>query len=336
MARVKGELLTFDNAPQKGTFTVLQTLDHKQNRYNLFLDKEKFVKNLDAWNKTPVILATKHPTINKARENLDATLAEIGGKLLGYPTDAKLETVGTPRLTANIPLSDPEAQKLHDTGKLATSPAYAADDDGERLTGDVTPDHILVFPTGPDAQPGAPSMMFGPDGKTTSQEASDMDEQKEKQFKADAEKNASALKAKEDELKAFRAEAETEHKTLLEQKAEVEKQLKAFQDKVIQDKADSEFKTFMGHVPKGWKEGKEKVKDEKGIETEIEKAVLLQKEFQSDPKALYERLLKFNEDQQPGGTPAPGQGQEHTGGAEPEKVSVGGWDAKRGKWANEK
>jgi len=331
VVRQKGELLNFVGEPQKEVFAVLQTLDHRNNRYGLFLDHKMFEKTMNEWPETPIILANSHPIKNKAKKDLNATLAEIGGKLLGYPTDVKLETVGTPRLTANIPISDPDASKLRDAGKLVLSPSYAADDDGERLTGDVHPDHILAFPEGAGIA-GAPNMMFGPGKK----EESKMTEDELKQFKADAEKNAAALKAKEDELKAFQAKAETEHKTLLEQKAEAEKQLKAFMDKQAQDKADSEFKTFMGHVPKGWKEGKEKVKDEKGIETEIEKAVLLQKEFQSDPKALYERLLKFNEDQQPGGTLAPGQGQEHTGGAEPEKVSVGGWDAKRGKWANEK
>lgn len=334
MARPKGELLTFDNAPQKGTFTVLQTLNHKNNKYGLYLDSKMFEKNLEQWNTTPVILAEKHPTKNKARENLNATLDEIKGKLLGYPTDVKLETAGTPRLTGNLPLSDPEAVKLHDAGRLATSPAYAAEDDGKSLTGDVTPDHILVFPSGPDAQPGAPSMMFGPDGKkSTSQEESHMTEEEVKKFQADAEKKDAELKAKEEELKSFQAKAESEKKALLEQKATVEAQLKAFQDKVIQEKADAEFKTFMAHVPKGWKEGKEKVK-EGDKEIEVEKADLLRKEFQADPKALYERLLKFNETQQPGGTLAPGQGQEHTGDTAPENTSVGRWDAKKGDWAN--
>lgn len=325
MKREKGELLTFEGEPaQREVFTVLQRLDQNQNKYKLFLDKEKFKANLADWGKAPVIFAKEHPKLNKARENLEAALKEVGGRLLGYPTAVKLESAGTPRLTANLPL-DAETQALRDKGALWHSPSYGADDDGLKLTSDVEPDHILVYektPAHPMGDPGA--MMFQGATSMTPEEQAQM-----KQYQTEAADAKKALQEVEAKAKNF-----AEEKVRLEAAAaESAKKLKDFQDAEAKAKAESEFKTFISHAPKGWTEGKVKVK-ENDKEVEVEKIDILRKDFQADPKAVYEKLLKFNEEHKDGS--GDGEGQEHTGGAAPSRAhTIGSWNEKERRYEME-
>jgi hypothetical protein len=363
VSREKGELLTFAGEPTKAeTFVVLQKLDTNANKHHLFLDKEQFKPNLKDWANVPVVFAKGHPKKNNFRTNPEAALAECKGKILGHPSDVRLETSGTPRLTANLPLDDPEAQRLREDGKLLHSVAYASPDDGVRLTGPVEPDHVLLFPAVPGARAGDPgTIMYGPEGeeagrneeergllkrilnfmlrreeKSNSQGETDMPTDKEfQEVKAENEKNATALKTVQDEFKAFQEKAKAEATA----RVEAEKKLKDFQDAEAKAKLESHFKTYASQAPKGWTEGKAKSKDAEGKDIEVEKIDVLRKDFQADPIAAYEKLKEF-QGKRGADKDFQGTGQEHAGGAAEGKYpSVGRWDPKananKGGWVDE-
>jgi len=137
---------------QTGHDVILNSLDtwrdHNDGSGNvrkLWFGTENFAGTESDWSGTRLIYGARHPktpyTVNSA-----TALLESDGRDVGSFVDPELITVGSPRFGGKFTFTDPEVQALHDSGELQFSSGFISDitDDG-KLSGKVTPDHILVF-----------------------------------------------------------------------------------------------------------------------------------------------------------------------------------------------
>lgn len=337
------DLKTFggDLSGKGGKLTILHKLNQQAGKW--YLNADKFAPNIKSWDKVPVIFAKDHPTV-RAMSDLKGALESCGGKLMGYPSNVRLEGTGHPKLLADLPINDAVAQSYYDRGILSPSTGFDAEDDGSHLTSDVIPDHILLFPEDSTHKPGDPaSMMFQEPIPTwageikgmvskiftkitnSSSEATDMDE---KEMKAFQEKMA-------EQLKTFEAEKLALNKTIEEK----DKLLKEFLAKAEQEKKDNTWKTMTatGKVPKGWLTGKVKQKVD-GKDVEIDRAAETRKEFEADPASFAIRILKFQEQNgDVGANAGEGAGEENAPPAAdvPAVKTIGApqdWDDKTGQY----
>lgn len=109
------------------------------------------------WDQVPLIFIPGkpvHPNNQALRENLDAEIARIGGRIAGSVSQTAIQTAGTPRLQAHLSLDDPEVQSLHADGHLGQSTGFdCLTFPSGHLAGTVEPSHILLF----DLRNGAPN-----------------------------------------------------------------------------------------------------------------------------------------------------------------------------------
>jgi hypothetical protein len=112
-----------------------------------------FAKSVEAWNGVPIVFAPQHPDMDLFAENPEAALEKIGGRLIGKAANARIEVVGHPRLMVKLPISDEDANKLTNEGKLSVSSGFygAIDEEGHVVS--VIPQHILLFPETETNQP---------------------------------------------------------------------------------------------------------------------------------------------------------------------------------------
>jgi hypothetical protein len=306
----------------------------------VMLKTEDFQKTEKQWKDVPVLFGKEHP-IGRARENLAKVLSENDLKFLGTVKEARVISEGSPRLEADFgELVQDKAFKAADkAGKVEISAGWSPSNDGP------IPDHILLYESG-SVPPGDKGAMFFQDLKEPEKffskmfnffkekvkEESEMaDDVKDVQAKLDA-ANVS-LKQKEADVAAFQDKI----KALEVEKVEKEKALNAFQEKAKKDQLDSMFNLFQAKCPPGWKTGKVKVKDEKGVETEVEAFQELRKSFEKDMQGSYEKLyahLKKTNDFQEGDA---GAGDPNAGAdSKPEKYpSVGRWDPMKRAYVDE-
>jgi hypothetical protein len=304
----------------------------------VLLKAEEFAKSVSKWNGTPIIFAKEHPQ-GGVGSNLARKLSEVQGRLLGAVANAEVITEGSPRLVAKLDLvKDREFDALNKAGKLEISPAWRPSDAGP------IPDHVLVFPSGEGHEPGDKgAMMFQrlkEDPKEfavnllnaakqfVSKEESEMSNEVE-DLKKQVEAFQNTEKQKEAELSAFKEKV----KALEAEKVEKEKKLQEFIAAEDQKRKDSAFNDFANKAPPAWKTGKEKVKNEKGEEVEVERFASLRKKFEADPNAAYKELVAFIEKQDLGEGV---DGQQNAGGAAPKKRgTVGRWNHLKHEFTNE-
>lgn len=136
--------------------------DQDGTKKKLFFGVENFEGTEPAWQGLPLIYSDKsHPQVAYTI-NPDGALNTSDGKIVGSFSDPAIVLNGSPRFTGVFSFSDPEVQKLHETGELQFSSGFLSNigDDG-KLTGKVTPDHILIFKKSKDGlQPQDGGAMF--------------------------------------------------------------------------------------------------------------------------------------------------------------------------------
>ncbi len=121
---------------------ILQTLNRDIGGY--YFPSEAFANNVTAWSSIPIIYASDHPDMKLFLENPKLALDKIKGRIVGEVTMPRIETVGHPRLMANMDINDPEVNKLIELGKISHSTGFIGKVDGKNITS-VNPNHVLVF-----------------------------------------------------------------------------------------------------------------------------------------------------------------------------------------------
>jgi len=121
----------------------LQTLD----RYigGIYFPADLFKQYVEKWNGIPIVYGPSHPDPVKFLEDQAKELKRVGGRIAGKASDAEVLNKGHTRLYANMQLDDEYAEGLLNEGHLGISTGFLCADDGDKLTGEMYPNHILVF-----------------------------------------------------------------------------------------------------------------------------------------------------------------------------------------------
>jgi hypothetical protein len=314
----EGHILSFTDHD-----AILQTLDRDTNSNGIFMAKERFEKNLDAWNSVPLIFVdgehAEHPKPDAFDRDPDAELKRIGGRILdGHASDTRIELAGHPRLMCTLSIDDETVNAGIEAGEISISTGMTVPHDDKTLLGDVTPHHILFFKEGPTSQPGDQgAFILNTDdqekglrakllellgvkpGKVENMAPAKPDKKEEENM---AEKELDKLadterKLAETQLAFTAAKGESAAKD-----AEIAR-LKAENLAFAQKEKDAKWLGFVAkHVPPGMVAG-EKEKDAR-------------KEFEADPLAFMEKVLEFK-----AANPETKQsGMEFTKGAKPKKI----------------
>ena len=129
-----------------------------------YLGVRNFTGTEPAWDQVPLIYvpgAPKHPSNRGLRENLEAEVARVGGRLAGRMAGTTLHQAGTPRLSSLLVFSDPEVQQLHAEGNLGLSTGFDSFTfPSGHLAGTVEPSHVLLFDLRHGTPPNDPRTMF--------------------------------------------------------------------------------------------------------------------------------------------------------------------------------
>lgn len=121
---------------------ILQTLNRDIGGY--YFPSEAFTNNVNAWSGIPIVYAIDHPDLKLFAENPKLALDKIKGRIVGQVTMPRVETVGHPRLMANMEIDDSEVNALITAGKISHSTGFIGMVNGKNVTS-VTPNHVLVF-----------------------------------------------------------------------------------------------------------------------------------------------------------------------------------------------
>jgi hypothetical protein len=106
---------------------------------------DPFAETDQRWDARPIIYAQQHPNMDALVSDFSSEIARIGGREVGYLTNPRIEMAGHPRLMADAVITDPDVDQKIDAGVISLSTGFYASDDGKRITGNVIPNHVLVF-----------------------------------------------------------------------------------------------------------------------------------------------------------------------------------------------
>ena len=131
------------NRSQKAHRAILQTLD----RYigGIYFPAELFKQYVEKWNGVPIVYGPNHPNPHNFIEDREKELKRVGGRIVGKASDAEVLDKGHPRLYSNMQLDDEYTEGLLNEGHLGISTGFLCADDGDKLAGEMYPNHILVF-----------------------------------------------------------------------------------------------------------------------------------------------------------------------------------------------
>jgi hypothetical protein len=116
-----------------------------------------FEPTANEWgNKVPIIYALRHAPVGMLNKDPEKALQKastdkLKARIVGYSTASSIikRDVGRPLLKVSLgKICDQEVQKRHAKAQLGISSAFECDqtEDGKYITGNVHPDHILLFP----------------------------------------------------------------------------------------------------------------------------------------------------------------------------------------------
>lgn len=127
-----------------------------------YLGLENFQGTEGAWGSVPVFYSDGlHPDMSLVESDPESAAAKINGMVLppGTISDIQVLVPGQPRLAGKAKFTDPKLQALYDAGKLSVSTGFYADEHAGKISGQVIPNHILIFEQG-KYQPRDPGAMF--------------------------------------------------------------------------------------------------------------------------------------------------------------------------------
>jgi ribosome-associated translation inhibitor RaiA len=132
----------------------------------IYFSTENFDGTEQAWDAVPAIFSdVNHPDGRLiAKGELNNALEQVNGRICGNHSDAKVVTVGQPRLTIRTNLTDEQAAELYNAGKLAVSSSFICTlnwvGGDATIIGKVKPNHVLYFDSSGKLKPRDPSAML--------------------------------------------------------------------------------------------------------------------------------------------------------------------------------
>ncbi|OPX59479.1 MAG: hypothetical protein A4E30_01254 [Methanomassiliicoccales archaeon PtaB.Bin215] len=149
------ELQHFSNAEHlnQAHDTLLQTLNRRMGKKQVYYDAKWFEPTVDAWATVPVIHANDHPDMTAYDRDPAAELARIKGRVVGRVENPKLSPTGHPRLLGDTRFNDAALDDKIAAGLLSLSTGFRAPVKDGALAGPVRPHHVLVFEENERDQP---------------------------------------------------------------------------------------------------------------------------------------------------------------------------------------
>ena len=126
---------------------------------DLFFGVDNFKGTETAWEAVPIIYGKRHPE-TPYQMNPAKALEEAEGKIVGNLSDVNITDKGNPLLRAKTNFTDSKVEKLSTGGKLALSSGFVSGRVDGKLTGPVTPDHVLVFEADKSHRPQDMAALF--------------------------------------------------------------------------------------------------------------------------------------------------------------------------------
>lgn len=261
---------------------ILQVLDRKSNGIHFF-NSDSFRRTVDQWNGVPIILANRHPDpedYDLVESDPYAAAEKINGRVVGFVANPSINDNGSrPLLMGQMIPTDGE-----DLAGLALSTGFRCKSDSNfKLTGDVAPNHILVFPEDEYNQPrdkGAMILNKEPLEEDTMTENKELIEKvaiANKEVDNLNDKLATVNKELEEKTDTI-ANMESEHAEVIANKdteiKELKDQLAVFQQK----EKDTKWDVISNKIKPG-------ILKEKGEE--------LRKEFEEDPTTFAMKLPEY-------------------------------------------
>ena len=277
-----------------------------------YLGVRNFEGTEAAWDQVPLIYVPGrpvHPNNQALRENPDAEIARIGGRIVGGIAGSAITAAGTPHLRGSLSFDDPEVVRLHGEGNLGHSTGFdALTYPSGHMAGTVEPSHVLLFDLREGLPPNDPKAMFLNVGDPS------MADDETKGLLTKILEGINGLKPapaahvhtappddtaqKLEQANLAKAQAEKENADLKAKLLEYENTEK----KRAQDAADARWLELKNTaIPKGWTHTPEKEAAERA-------------EWEGDPVGYAMKLIHANT-QQGGGKKAEGVSHVNTGGA---------------------
>ena len=263
---------------------ILQRLDTliKNNGRMIHYTAEAF-ENVDAWRGIPVIYAKSNGKSLKHPDGASVTAGNLPAEYqtVGRVTGATKGT-GEPVLRGVLQIDDPELDRKAAAGMLSLSTGFGgqiANINGQgKLTGQVTPNHVLIFDRGacPNCYPNDNSARF-----ENIMEDDPMDEESRGILKKISEyfENLKPAENVQEEIKETMVDNTEEIKNLTDENATLKAKLEEMENAAILKEKEAAWIEMKNILPEGWLGAKE-------AET--------RKEFESNPAAFAVKATKFN------------------------------------------
>jgi len=264
---------------------ILQRLDTliKNNGRMIHYTEEAFA-NVDAWRGIPVIYAKSNGKPLKHPDGASVTAGNLPAEYqtVGRVTGATKGT-GEPVLRGVLQIDDPELDRKAGAGMLSLSTGFSgqiANINGQdKLTGQVAPNHVLIFDRGacPNCYPNDNSARF----ENLKEEDDPMDEESKGMLKKILEKfeNLKPAEHVQEEIKETMVDNTEEIKNLTEERDSALKELEEMKNAVALKEKEAAWTEMKNILPEGWLGAKE-------AET--------RKEFEDNPAAFAVKATKFN------------------------------------------
>jgi hypothetical protein len=120
----------------------------------VYYDLSEFEKALPSLKERPVIFARKHADPKTILSNINDALIAVDGKLVGTSTEISINNTGSPKMCAELDITDPEIDQMIADGKVYLSHAFDGRLDAQNRIYDITGNHILIYPTDTGIPPG--------------------------------------------------------------------------------------------------------------------------------------------------------------------------------------
>lgn len=120
----------------------------------VFYDKQEFEKAIPSLKERPVIFARKHANPDTVLSNIEDALKAVDGKLVGSSIDVSICNTGSPKLCAELDITDPDTDQMIADGKVYLSHAFQGKLDPQNHIYDITGNHILIYPVDTGIPPG--------------------------------------------------------------------------------------------------------------------------------------------------------------------------------------
>jgi len=275
-----------------------------------FYDSRFFIPTANLWDAVPVIYVETEP--GKAAEHPNFADVSAGTlppqyRVVGNVSNAAVSQTGERVLNAAVRFSDPEIEGMATRGELSLSTGFASPISPDaalkgavRISGNVVPNHILVFRRGacPNCYPNDNGALFRnlqenenmPDDETKGLLKGILDALKHTEAPPTQHNNLAEIENLKKELETAKAQTE--------ELANLKKELATLREEKVKGEADARWATMKNALPVGWLG---------------EKEAATRKEYEADPGAFALKLINFK-NTQPAATPAEGSGVAGTQG----------------------